>query len=301
MMYDIYLTIKEFIKKNRLLYLIYCFLKKPVFVLLQIYFCIAFSFRNCKIVKKVWKQDERFEKIKNFKGIHKGKRCFIVATGPSMTIGDLEALKDEYTISMNSIISVFSKTSFRPSYYVFLDRNALRKSDGNFGGLNPKTIFIGIGNVGRFVDSTIPLKDVRRYPDVNLFHDDCAYMFYSFISRKNFKPQFSLDSYKRVYDGTTVTFAAIQIAAYMGFSEIYLVGVDCNYHGEKAHFVEYNDKPVQKYSDEDADAMYLLNSRAYRCAYEVLKKEGIRLCNATRGGMLKEIPRIDLDMLLGKK
>ena len=42
-------------------------------------------------------------------------------------------------------------------------------------------------------------------------------------------PLFSEDVARVVYGGATVTYACIQIAVYMGFKEIYLLGVDCNY------------------------------------------------------------------------
>ena len=40
---------------------------------------------------------------------------------------------------------------------------------------------------------------------------------------------FSRDIASVVYSGQTVTYSMIQFAAYMGFKEIYLIGVDCNY------------------------------------------------------------------------
>ena len=63
--------------------------------------------------------------IERFKGIHSGERCFIVATGPSLRIGDLECLKKhgELCISVNGIIQLYDSTTWRPDYYVLEDRN----------------------------------------------------------------------------------------------------------------------------------------------------------------------------------
>lgn len=61
--------------------------------------------------------DERYEQIKKYKDIHQRERCFIVATGPSLTLSDLEVLKNEYTFGMNSIVKLFDKTDWRPTYY----------------------------------------------------------------------------------------------------------------------------------------------------------------------------------------
>lgn len=42
-------------------------------------------------------------------------------------------------------------------------------------------------------------------------------------------PGFSDDIAQEISEGFTVTYAEIQMAAYMGFKEIYLLGVDFNY------------------------------------------------------------------------
>ena len=39
--------------------------------------------------------DRQFSRLKEFENKYNGERCFIIATGPSLTIDDLEKLKDE--------------------------------------------------------------------------------------------------------------------------------------------------------------------------------------------------------------
>ena len=53
-------------------------------------------------------------KLSVFKNIHKNKRMFIIATGPSLKIRDLEKLKqkNELSMSMNGIYHIFSKTTW---------------------------------------------------------------------------------------------------------------------------------------------------------------------------------------------
>jgi len=74
-------------------------------------------------------EDPRFRQTEECRNRHYGERVFIVATGPSLSLEDLEKLtascledleklKNENTISMNSIVNVFSKTDFRPTYYM---------------------------------------------------------------------------------------------------------------------------------------------------------------------------------------
>ena len=57
-----------------------------------------------------------------FKDIHRGERCFVILTGPSLTLSDVNLLKNEVTFAVNSCIKLFSKTSWRPNYYVMTDK-----------------------------------------------------------------------------------------------------------------------------------------------------------------------------------
>ena len=66
--------------------------------------------------------DRQFSRLKEFENKYNGERCFIIATGPSLTIDDLEKLKDEYTFGVNSIIKLFDKTDFRPDFYGIQDK-----------------------------------------------------------------------------------------------------------------------------------------------------------------------------------
>ena len=58
-----------------------------------------------------------------YKNIHNGERCFIVATGPSLTIEDINTLNKnhEYCFGINSCIKFFDKTEWRPEYYCITD------------------------------------------------------------------------------------------------------------------------------------------------------------------------------------
>ena len=48
------------------------------------------------------------------KNTHVGERCFVVATGPSLTFEDLNALKDEFCFGMNSCVLALDKTEWTP-------------------------------------------------------------------------------------------------------------------------------------------------------------------------------------------
>ena len=56
------------------------------------------------------------KKLRKYKDIHKGDRCFIVANGPSLKKMDLSLLESEYTIGMNRIYLLNDINGFLLNY-----------------------------------------------------------------------------------------------------------------------------------------------------------------------------------------
>jgi hypothetical protein len=106
-----------------------------------------------------------------------------------------------------------------------------------------------------------------------------------------------------VYSGQTVTYSMIQFAAYMGFKEIYLIGVDCNYSKDNSVISaeSYFDKRLFNASRTYAAPEVDTNLLAYARAKEVCDQKGIKIYNATRGGKLEIFPRADFDSLFEQK
>ena len=291
-----YMDIKKAIKNNRIMHPFFYLGKSVLYYLIQEFYKLKFFLYNLHMVKILRNEDARFGLISKYKNIHKGERCFIVATGPSLTLEDLELLKNEVTFSMNSIPLLYEKTDFRPTYYAIQDKTVMDKIKDGLVKVKADSMFVGISNMGRMCKSGIQLSDVKEYPESRLFHLDVASIFYHLNYKHDcFQPDFSLQCEKKVCDGATITYSVIQLAAYMGFSKIYLLGVDCSYAGSKKHMVEY-DKDAD-YTDT-AEMIYKKWCKSYRLARKELEKRGVKLYNATRGGALEELPRVNLDELI---
>ena len=71
------------------------------------------------------KHAEYEKNLSRFHNIHKGERCFIVGTGPSLRIEDVHKLKDEYTFAVNSCLTMYDKTEWRGTYYGIVDSHAV--------------------------------------------------------------------------------------------------------------------------------------------------------------------------------
>ena len=103
--------------------------------------------------------------------------------------------------------------------------------------------------------------------------------------------QFSKDAGHFVYEGHSTVYGILQMAAYMGFSEIYLLGCDCNYQKE-------SHSELTQYDIQTPKNMGEWMIRDYIDAEHSLKEMGIKVYNATRGGMLEVFPRAVLEKVV---
>ena len=55
-------------------------------------------------------------RLKALEDIHRGRRAFIVANGPSLRTEDLDRLKSEVTFASNKIHLAYDETDWRPIY-----------------------------------------------------------------------------------------------------------------------------------------------------------------------------------------
>ena len=245
------------------------------------------------------KQAANFEKTKygkklaSLKDSHKGERCFIVANGPSLTAADLDILSknNEITFAMNRIYKIFNETSWRPTYYVCEDINIFHESTKEINDIPAKLKFVPVNH--------------KWFNGVNI--DNAMYFWANYDRKRDFPNSFSPDISKQMDSMGTVTFTCMNIAAYMGFKEIYLLGVDHNYtvtineEGEtvvdntaKDYFCENYDSDIKDIVVHDMGQ----NTRAYRKAKAYCDEHGIQIINATRGGKLEVFPRASFDDLM---
>lgn len=221
-----------------------------------------------------------------FHEIHKGKRCFIVATGPSLQISDLQKFKEsgEICISMNRIYNLFDKTQWRPDYYVIEDQKMIEDLAEEISGLDLKYKFVNCKP-----ESYWRLKKSNTSIKYNMIMQNCL----------TDNIAFSKNVEHCVYNGYTVTYVCLQLALYMGFSEIYLVGVDFNYskdiYAESNHFKGYQ----KRYKDIRLNPIMPDKMlRAFNKAREVADSMGVKIYNATRGGKLEVFERRNLDEIV---
>lgn len=249
---------------------------------------ICFPIR--KQLKKMGLGNKKLEKIREIKDIHKGKRCFVIATGPSLTLDDVLKLKNEYTIGINSIYKLYDQTDWRPTYYAMTDYRLVRKM------LNGNKINIDTYATKRCFANIINEKEV--YGNKTIYVENC-WLDHAYHYGKSKKFKYEEDLALGVYDYYSITQECIIYAIYMGFKEIYLLGADNNYLGGRKHFIESkNDNSVNR---KAAVLMQNANDIGYAIVKEIADAHKVKIYNVTRGGNLEIFQRKDLDTLLNCK
>ncbi len=216
------------------------------------------------------------QKIDNLKNaFFRKRRCFIVATGASLRTSDLDRLKEtgDFCFGVNKIFKI--KSTWRPDAYVVTDSFLLQEAQDDLAKYDVPLKFFGDGNFS---------KEAEKQNEYVIHVVGGQYL--------SAPPPFSENIAQKVYGGGTVTYACIQIAVYLGFKEIYLLGVDCNYSlGSKSNHFYDEDKP--DLIERNMEQMI----SAFQAAKNYADSHGIKIYNATRGGNLEVFARVDFDRL----
>lgn len=233
------------------------------------------------------------KKLKSFQNIHSGEKCFIIGNGPSLCIEDLDMIYKSgiKSFACNLIFKCYEDTLWRPDYYFFTDGVGIRKTFGDVEVLkyalqNCKYMFSrSSGYLSIYADS---FKNLVLFRQV--------------FSSSEEKFDFSIDCSDKVYIGYTVTYIMIQMAAYMGFKGIYLLGMDHDFSLDSDLTGTLVDKQeIDNHSNilGNYPIWGLPNTKKTTLAYISAKTHadmnGIKIYNATRGGKLEVFERVSFD------
>jgi len=200
---------------------------------------------------------------------HKGETAILIANGPSLNKTDFKLIRGRITIGLNKIFLGFSKFRFYPTYYVAVNEFVLRQSVRQISDLN----------CVKFLSNKA--KDLYK-------EDALTYLFHteSRPGRFSFALTHGLD------EGWTVTYAALQIAYYMGIQKVVIVGLDHRYvfqgqPNETNLLVGADPNHFSKdyFADQKWDNPDLTHSEdSFRLAREVFEADGRQVIDATIGG-----------------
>lgn len=235
-------------------------------------------------------------KIQSLKDTHIGQKCFVIGNGPSLRAEDLSTLKENgiATFAANRIYNIFENTDWRPTYYVCEDEFILEDIQNKINELDFEYKFIPI--------------NFHWYKNINI--DNAHYFYQNFGvdlhkegSRANF---LSTNPSKYIPARGSVITTCVQLAIYMGFTEIYLIGVDHSFSRmtDKEGNLIVDEKirdhfGNQKNADENTKGIFNVDivTQSFIDMKKFCDKQNVKVYNATRGGKLEVFPRVDFDNL----
>lgn len=249
--------------------------------------------------------------IKNnkYKEKYRGKRCFILGNGPSLKTQDLSSLKDEYTFAVNNFVISELFDQIKPTFYVI--------TDSNFFDPEKATIYktlLSIGDQKYKPICIFPVKKKEMLENIGLAQKlEIIYTLTEYDKRT----MNVIDLSSWVPKSFNVVLNALYAAISMGFSEIYLLGVDMTgitaiydetgikkdgghfFDGKRELDVHYK-KLVNSRDNEFMLIVYSKVFAKFRLAKEYAQKHGIKIVNLTPRGALDIFPLGDLNSVLKK-
>lgn len=198
-----------------------------------------------------------------------GRRCVLVANGPSLNQMDLRFLRRNTCIGMNKIYLGLKKFGFYPKYYVAVNDLVIEQSAEEIKRLNCVK-FISQRNASVVPESALT------------YH----------INTTKPPKRFCTDIAQGVSEGWTVTHAALQVAYYLGFKEVVIVGMDhrYTYHGQpnETHLLQGDDPnhfAPNYFGGQRWDNPDLAHSEeSYTVARQAYEADGRRIIDATLNG-----------------
>ncbi|MFY7965499.1 MAG: hypothetical protein ACOVO1_11415 [Chitinophagaceae bacterium] len=243
-----------------------------------------------------------------FKNIHAGKRCFVLASGPSINRQNLKPLQNEICIAVSSFFNHPDIDIIKPKYHVIAPMHppfTFEEGAIVLNGLQKQykhsvDIFIGTNSYEYSHFNCIAEKHIEINQKVYPINYDNSVE----IDENNLNNEAIWDITKTPFSIRTVIYSAIQLAHYMGFTEIVLLGCDHDYlndvsRTENHHFYKENEsfsdkKHLSEFTRERWFFEYYKRWKDYRLIQEYLNAKGVKVVNATDGGMLDVFPRKDL-------
>lgn len=214
-----------------------------------------------------------------YKNIHKGQDCFIIGNGPSLNKTNLSLLNEFYLFGLNKIHLIFDKHPLHLSYHVAANPLVIEQTK--------EEIKTNVYSCPSFLSYMASHHVENSTGHVNKLLTNAPWSFYKEITQP-------------ISEGYTVTYLALQIAFYMGFENVYLVGIDHNFKqsgkpNEEQHHSEedinhFHPDYFKGYQWHLADLEG--NEASYALARHQFHANGRNIYDATVDGKLTVFPKI---------
>ena len=226
-------------------------------------------------------------KLRRFQNRHAGQDCFIIGNGPSLNNMDLGVLANYHTFGLNKIYLMENRgVDLNLSYLVSTNALVIEQSRARFEQ-REHPVFLS--------HTAAAAANVRDLPHIQRLHTLNVWSFYDDLTQP-------------ICEGYTVTYVAMQIAYYMGFRRVFLIGVDHSfkqsgrsnetqvYEGDDQNHFDPNYFKGQAWQLADVDGSEV----SYHLANYHFRKDDREIWDATVGGKLEVFPKIPFERALAR-
>lgn len=273
------------------------------------YYCVpegaAVALRKLGFWLANWKAISRTAANARFKNIHQGKRCFIVGNGPSIGSQNLLSLRGEVIFSVSSGYHHGDYLGYQPRYHCVPQIAYTEKMTKEVVVAWFREMHEQIGDAELFLSHREEglVREGKVFPGRKVNYI-CMHGNFSRYSTR------LVDITRTVPGVQSVPIMCLMIAMYMGFREIYLLGVD--HDSFKTREYKYFFEPTvlrgsmggvnedDKILDPLCEELHLYSILfcQYRAVGRIAQSQGIKIFNATAGGALDEFECIPLDAIV---
>jgi hypothetical protein len=171
--------------------------------------------KTSNYINQLQKQMKVCNKITTLKNKFYKKRCVIVGLETSLYSLNPSILQNKYTFCFNDFFTKLS--DFKPTFYVGDNSDFIEKNASIINKLD------------------IPYKFIPSHSSHHLKNKNLVYAFnenldYDGILSPNYqKADFSFEAEKQLYKAAMTAHLCMQLAYYLGFETVYLIGIDLIY------------------------------------------------------------------------
>jgi hypothetical protein len=232
---------------------------------------------------------------------HPGERCFIIGNGPSLNSQDLKFLSNETAFVMNAFWKHPIVERWQPRYYCFSDPLFFNQSRQS------KQFFVDLRARIKTSHFFAPLCYKSVIETQNLLPPETT----SYVALGNHslgdEPGDPLDLTKEIPYVQTIPQLAILIAIFMGFKEVYLLGLDHDWLARlkgsggfnffEGLSIDHADAISEPVPYESEMKSMLKVWRGYHALNARAMERGTRIYNATHGGFLDVFERVSYESI----
>lgn len=231
--------------------------------------------------------------IRSLKDKYAGKRCFVVCNGPSLKAEDLTKIYEagDISVAMNFIANIYPQTPWRPEVLVCTDG----------------CVFSDKGKqLVRHCEAGMKVFQFKDYLRSLSYRGNKVFMNLYGSEDLLDNPKFSEELDKVIWSIGTTTYECIEWARWMGCKKIYILGCDMSYavNANRDGSIYYNETGANHFYAQNKDVVSNVKpvqtwrqKLAFQAADDYSRNHGFRIYNATRGGFLEELERVDFDSL----